>query len=91
MMFAFIFQGLHYLCLKCQRVQRFFKAKADVKRNLQEQHSGIQFQCSICGYLFHRRNISHSCNATEADMEYVDPITGIYGEQARQKLKKEIL
>ena len=90
MMFAFIFQGLHYLCLKCQRVQRFFKAKADVKRHLQEQHSGIQFQCSICGYLFHRRNISHACNATEADMEYVDPITGIYGEQARQKLKKFI-
>ena len=89
-MFAFIFQGLHYLCLKCQRVQRFFKAKADVKRHLQEQHSGIQFQCSICGYLFHRRNISHACNATEADMEYVDPITGIYGEQARQKLKKFI-
>ena len=90
MMFAFIFQGLHYLCLKCQRVQRFFKAKADVKRHLQEQHSGIQFQCSICGYLFHRRNISHACNATEFDMEYVDPITGIYGEQARQKLKKFI-
>ena len=90
MMFAFIFQGLHYLCLKCQRVQRFFKAKADVKRHLQEQHSGIQFQCSICGYLFHRRNISHACNATEADMEYVDPITGIYGEQAKQKLRKFI-
>ena len=90
MMFAFIFQGLHYLCLKCQRVQRFFKAKADVKRHLQEQHSGIQFQCSICGYLFHRRNISHACNATEADMEYVDPFTGIYGEQAKQKLRKFI-
>ena len=78
--------------LSVQKVQSSatsLQNKADV-RHLQEQHSGIQFQCRICGYYFHRRNISHVCNAREEDMDYADPVTDDYGEVAKNKLRSFI-
>ena len=69
---------------------RYFKNKADVRRHLQVQHSGIQFQCRICGYYFHRRNISHACNAREEDIDYADPVTDDYEEVAKNKLRSFI-
>ena len=74
----------------CAKVARYFKNKADVRRHLQEQHSGIQFQCGLCGYYFHRRSIGHACNAREEDFEYADPTTGEYGEPAKFKLRSFI-
>ena len=53
---------------------------------MQDQHSGVGFQCSMCGYLFNRRSMKHSCNASEQDMEYVIQSTGEFGEVARQML-----
>ena len=76
--------------MKCVRVHRYFRNKADVRRHLQEQHSGVQFQCRLCGYYFHQRNIGHACNATEDDMEYADPITGEYGDACKNKLRSFI-
>ena len=37
---------------------------------------------------FHRRNIGHACNATEDDMEYVDPITEEYGEACKENAEE---
>ena len=85
-MLYYIFQGYHFKCLLCKKIPKYFKAKYDVRRHLQDQHSGVGFQCSLCGYLFNRRSMKHSCNASEEDMEYVIRLTGEYGEEAKQKL-----
>lgn len=69
------------------RIRKFFKTKYDVRRHLQDQHSGVGFQCSVCGYLFNRRNMRHSCNVGEEDMEYMVRATGAYGDEARKMLK----
>lgn len=80
------FQGYHFRCTLRLRVPKYFKNKYDVRRHLQDQHSGVGFQCSLCGYLFNRRNMRHSCNVGEEDMEYVERATGVYGEAAREML-----
>ena len=84
--YIYVFQGYHYQCLLCRGVRKYFKTKYEVRRHLQDQHSGVGFQCAVCGLLFHRRNIKHSCNVTERDMEYVHRETGAFGEEARKML-----
>ena len=84
--YIYVFQGYHYQCLLCRGVRKYFKTKYEVRRHLQDQHSGVGFQCAVCGLLFHRRNIKHSCNVTERDMEYVHRETDAFGEEARKML-----
>ena len=84
--YIYVFQGYHYQCLLCRGVRKFFKTKYEVRRHLQDQHSGVGFQCAVCGLLFHRRNIKHSCNVPEGDMEYVHRETGAFGEEARKMM-----
>ena len=79
-------QGYHFKCLLCRHVSKYFKNKYEVRRHLQDQHSGVGYQCTVCGLLFHRRNTKHACDGTERDMEYIHRETGVWGEEARLKL-----
>ena len=79
-------QGYHFKCLLCRHVSKYFKIKYEVRRHLQDQHSDVGYQCTVCGLLFHRRNTKHACDGTERDMEYIHRETGVWGEEARLKL-----
>ena len=61
-----------------------------MRRHLQDQHSGVGFQCDVCGLLFNRRDSKHACNGTEQDMVYIHRESGVFGEEAHQLLVKFI-
>ena len=61
------FQGSHFRCTQCLRVPNY-QNKYDVRRHLQDQQSVVGLQFSLCGYLFNRRSMRHSCNVGEEDI-----------------------
>ena len=79
------FQGYNFLCGKCKNL--FFKHRWQVCRHLQEHHSGIQYQCTLCNHIYLRRNIRHGCNAAERDFEHIHVESGDKGSAARQRLE----
>ena len=84
--YDYILQGYHFKCKLCKRYPKYSKTKYDVRRHLQEQHSGVGFQCAFCGLTFNRRSLRHGCNATEKDMEYTIRSTGDFGDVAKAML-----
>ena len=61
-----------------------------MRRHLKDQHSGVGFQCDVCGLLINRRKSKHACNETEQDMVYIHRESGVFGEEAHQLLIKFI-
>ena len=68
----------------------FFRTKYEVQRHLQSQHTGIGYQCSLCGMIFTSRNYKHSCDVRESDMIFIHRITGEKGEAAKEIMAKFI-
>ena len=42
-----ILQGHHFKYKLCRRIPKHFRTKYDVRIHLQDQHSGVAFQCSV--------------------------------------------
>ena len=61
-----------------------------MQRHLQDQHTGIGYQCDMCKLLFVRKNSKHACNITEDDMVYMHRESGVRGAAAKEMMRKFI-
>lgn len=61
-----------------QENTQLFYDKVWCQRPLQDKHSEICIQCSVCRYVLNRRNMNNSCNVNKQDMKFVEDGLG-YG------------
>lgn len=71
-------------------IKWFFVSKWAVCRHLQDQHSGICYQCTICKQIYFRRSIAHCCGATDRDFVFLHGESGKKGLEARKMLENFI-
>ena len=77
-------QGYHYLCKKCGN--SYFKTQWLVRRHLQDVHTGLQYQCTLCTHTYQRKNLRHGCEATERDFVLFHLESGDKGPAAQRRL-----
>ena len=58
-----------------------------MRRHLQDIHTGLQYQCTICTHTFQRANMRHGRHATEQDFVLFHPESGDKGPSAQKRLE----
>ena len=57
-----------------------------MRRHLRERHTGLQWQCQLCGQIYLRNSIPHKCHATPRDFVCMHPESGDKGPAAIARL-----
>ena len=65
----------------------YFKTEWRVRRHLQDIHTSLQYQCTICTHTYQQANMRHGCRATDRNFVLFHPESGDKGPSAQKRLE----
>ena len=80
-----MFQDSRFRCILCE--EKYFDKCWQVKKHLEEQHSGYTYKCSRCATMKVRRMKHVDCPATPQEMYLFHRVSGVKGAEAENGLK----